>query len=130
MKGSLPCLAQRDTVSGDTCRMSATSAVSRKLGLSIVALPRRLVATVRPFVDPDSAGVPEPGMDRLFVDRDDADVRRRRCCRSPAHLRRDEEPCRAATATATLCLQSARVPPSRHVQDQLSPLVVERSYTC
>src|SRR5215211_6802723 len=70
MKGSLPSLAQRETVWGDTCRISATSAVSRKLGLSIVALPWRLAATVRPFVNPDSAGVPEPGMDRLFVDRD------------------------------------------------------------
>ena len=29
MKGSLPSLAQRDTVLGDTCRMSATSAARR-----------------------------------------------------------------------------------------------------
>jgi hypothetical protein len=46
------------------------------------------------------------------------------------HLLRDEERCRASTATATLCLQSAWLPPSRHVHDQLSPLPVERSSTC
>jgi hypothetical protein len=51
-------------------------------------------------------------------------------CGPDVQRRWDQVRCRVSTATATLCLHGARLSPSRHVHDQLSPLPVERSSTC
>jgi hypothetical protein len=48
--GSLPSLAHRDTVLGDTCKRSATSAGWRYRGPSGTALPLGWAATAHPFV--------------------------------------------------------------------------------
>src|SRR5215218_4803092 len=66
---SLPSLAQRDTVLGDTCRMSATSAVWRYLGVSGAALPLGWAATAHPFRAANPM-VCRAEMERAFVRHD------------------------------------------------------------
>jgi hypothetical protein len=82
-------VAQRDTVLGDTCKMSATSVVRRQRGSSGAALPPGWAATAHPFHAAGPLVMPDPNETQVFVRPPQQAAAATMLLRHPAECRRN-----------------------------------------